>query len=31
MTKKTDFDDKLKKLNKTVTSNRTKHVLVGNE
>ena len=29
--KKTDFDDKLKKLNKNVTSNKTKHVLVGNE
>ena len=26
--KKTDFDDKLKKLNKKVTSNETKHVLV---
>ena len=26
--KKTDVDDKLKKLNKKVTSNETKHVLV---
>ena len=29
--KKTDFDDKLKNLNKKFTSNKTKHVLVGNE
>ena len=29
--KKTDFDDKLKKLNENVTSNKTKHVLVENE
>ena len=27
----TDFDDKLKNLNKNVTSNKTKHVLVENE
>ena len=26
--KKTDFDDKLKNLNKNVTSNKTKHVLI---
>ena len=24
--KKTDFDDKLKKINKKVTSNKTKHI-----
>ena len=29
--KKADFDDKLKKLNKKVTSNKTKHVFVENE
>ena len=29
--KKRDFDDKLKHLNKGVTSNKTKHVLVENE
>ena len=29
--KKTDIDDKLKSLNKNVTSNKTKHVLVENE
>ena len=29
--KKTDFDDKLKHLNKKVTSNKTKHLLVENE
>ena len=29
--KKTDFDDKLKKLNKKVTSNKTKYLLVENE
>ena len=29
--KKTDFGDKLKTLNKKVTSNKTKHVLVENE
>ena len=29
--KKTDFDDKLKTLNKNVTSNKTNHVLVENE
>ena len=29
--KKTDFDDKLKSLNKKVTSNKTKHLLVKNE
>ena len=28
---KTDFDDKLKNLNKKVTSNKTKHVLVAIE
>ena len=28
---KTDFDDKLKNLNKNVTSNKTKHLLVENE
>ena len=28
---KTDFDGKLKQLNKKVTSNKTKHVLVENE
>ena len=28
---KTDFDDKLKDLNKKVTSNKVKHVLVENE
>ena len=26
MIEKTDFDDKLKKLNKKVTSNKTKHI-----
>ena len=29
--KKTDFDNKLKNLNKKVASNKTKHVLVENE
>ena len=29
--KKADFDDKLKILNKNVTSNKIKHVLVENE
>ena len=29
--KKTDFDDKLKNLNKKTTLNETKHVLVENE
>ena len=29
--KKTDFDDKLKNLNKKVTSNKTKHLLAENE
>ena len=29
--KKTDFDSKLKNLNKKTTSNKAKHVLVGNE
>ena len=29
--KKTDFDDKLKTLNKKITSNKTKHLLVQNE
>ena len=28
---KTDFDDKFKNLNKKVTSNQTKHLLVGKE
>ena len=28
---KTDYDDKLKKLNEQITSNKTKHVLVENE
>ena len=31
MSFKTDFDDKLKNLNKKVTSNKTIHVLVENE
>ena len=31
LVKNTDFDDKLKHLNKIVTSNKTKHVLVQNE
>ena len=29
--KKTDFDDKLKNVNKKVTSNKTKHLLFENE
>ena len=29
--KKTNFDDKLKSLNKKVTSNKSRHVLVQNE
>ena len=29
--RKTDFDDKLKHLNKKVTSNKSKHLLVQNE
>ena len=29
--KKTDFDDKLKNLNKKVTSNKSKRLLVKNE
>ena len=29
--KKSDFDDKLKNLNKKLTSNKTKHLLVENE
>ena len=29
--KKTDFDDKLWNLNKKVTSNKTKHLLLENE
>ena len=29
--KETDFNDKLKKLNRKVTSNKTKHLLVKNE
>ena len=28
---KTDFDDKLKSLNQKINSNKTKHLLVGNE
>ena len=28
---KTDLDEKLKSLNKKVTSNKTKHLIVGNE
>ena len=28
--KKTDFDDKLKKLNENITSSKTKHLLVEN-
>ena len=28
---KTDLDNKLKKMNKKVTSNKTKHVLIQNE
>ena len=31
LVKKTDFDDKLKNLNKSITSNKTKNVLVENE
>ena len=31
LVKKTDFDDKLKNLNKEVTSNKSKHLLVENE
>ena len=31
MSFKTGFDDKLKNLNKKVTSNKTRHVLVENE
>ena len=31
LVKKTDFDEKLKNLNKNVTSNKTKHMLVENE
>ena len=29
--KKTDFDDKIKDLNKKITSNKTKHLLIENE
>ena len=29
--RKTDFDAKLSSLNRKITSNKTKHVLVGNE
>ena len=29
--KKRDLDKKLKKLNKNVTSNKTKHVIIENE
>ena len=31
LVKKTDFDDKLKNLNKKVTSNKSKHLLIENE
>ena len=31
LAKKKDIDDKLKNLNKKVTSNKTKHVFVENE
>ena len=31
LVKKTDFDDKLKNLNKNATSNKKKHVLVENK
>ena len=31
LVKKTDFNNKLKNLNKKITSNKTKHVLVKNE
>ena len=31
LVKKTNFDDKLKNLNKNVTSHKIKHVLVENE
>ena len=31
MITKTDFDDKLSNLNRKITSNKTKHVLVENE
>ena len=31
LVKKTDFDKKLKNLNKNVTSNNTRHILVENE
>ena len=31
LVEKTDFDDKLKNLNKNIISNRTKHVLAENE
>ena len=31
LVKKTDFDDKLKSLNKNITLNKTKHVLVENQ
>ena len=31
LARKTDFDDKLKNLNKKITSNKTEHVLVKSE
>ena len=31
LVKETDFDNKLKQINKKVTSNKTKHVLVENK
>ena len=31
LVKKTDFDDKLKNLNKEVTLNKSKHVLLKNQ
>ena len=31
LVKKTDFDDKLKSLNKTFTSNETKNILIENK
>ena len=31
LVEKTDFEEKLKHLNKNVTSNKSKHVLVENE
>ena len=31
LVKKTDFDDKLSNLNRTITANKSKHLLVENE